>query len=341
MRIDRVDTGKKTASIQMRTTHPVSVFNRLGFSAVEAANRVDRDKGIIYGVSVITEGEAKGHDMQVDAITLQQVMQCAKAFADGLKVKEDHGSGVMATVGVLKNLRVDGKQLRADLTVLPEYEHAQKLYGMAEMMPSTFGLSISFSGVSEFSDGQRFARCQEIYSADLVSEPAANSGGLFSKPKPTTQLSIMEITEIVKAIEEIKSEMSAKFAALEERFTKLETPETPELEDGEKTEEEETEMSALKKQITELSEKISDRASFAKEIAAQFAKVSGSPAPAVSPAVETKADDAEQFAALVGTKMKDLPASRKADAYSLAAKESPKGYQAFQTALKAGRKFTL
>jgi hypothetical protein len=324
----------------MRTTHPVSTFNRLGFSAVEAASRVDRDKGIIYGVSVITEGEAKGHDMQVDAITLQQVMQCAKAFADGLKVKEDHGSGVMATVGVLKNLRVVGKQLRADLTVLPEYEHAQKLYGMAEMMPSTFGLSISFSGVSEFSDGQRLARCQEIYSADLVSEPAANSGGLFSKPKPT-QLSTMEITEIVKAIEEIKSEMSAKFTALEERFTKLESPETPELEDGEKTEEEDTEMSALKKQITELSAKVSDRASFAKEIAAQFAKVSGSPSPAVSPALETKADDAEQFAALVEAKKKDLPASRKADAYSLAAKESPKGYQAFQTALKAGRKFTL
>jgi hypothetical protein len=61
-----------------------------------AAGRIDRKRGTIYGVAVITAGEAKGHGMRVDMTTLEQVMDCAKDYIGGLAVRfaeEDHGGG--------------------------------------------------------------------------------------------------------------------------------------------------------------------------------------------------------------------------------------------------------
>jgi len=50
-------------------------------------------------------------------------------------------------------------------------------------IPDTFGLSIDFEGDPDIVDGKAFARCSTIYSCDLVTEPAANDGGLFSSRK--------------------------------------------------------------------------------------------------------------------------------------------------------------
>ena len=57
--------------------------------------RFDRDAGKIYGVSVITEGKARGHDLLVDSKTLMEVKNAAESFKDGrLKTKLNHRSGV-------------------------------------------------------------------------------------------------------------------------------------------------------------------------------------------------------------------------------------------------------
>jgi hypothetical protein len=156
--------------------------------AALAASSIDKDAGTILGVSVISEGEAKGHDLFIDATTIQQVMAAAQQFKDGLQVKIDHWSGFDGIVGVLKNFDIDGTQLRGDLHLLENHDARARILEMAETMPSSFGLSIAFSGEHEEKDVDseagtikaRFARCTEIYSADLVDSPAANPTGLFS-----------------------------------------------------------------------------------------------------------------------------------------------------------------
>lgn len=149
-------------------------------SSFAAASRVDREHGMIYGVSVITEGEAKGHDMYVDGRTLQTVKECAETYQGGLKVKADHWGGIFSTVGFLQNFRIDGQSLRADLHLLATEGNREKICEMAERMPQSFGLSISFSNSPEMINQRRYARCIEIYSADIVDTPAANPHGLFS-----------------------------------------------------------------------------------------------------------------------------------------------------------------
>lgn len=152
----------------------------LKFSTSSTAARLDSQAGIIHDVSVITVGPAKGHGIMVDAETLKQVKTCAERYSGGLKVKMDHAGNAGDIVGVLRYFRIQGDQLRADLHLLKTSKHRDYLLEVAEKIPASFGLSIAFSGPSEERNGTKFARCSEIYSADVVAEPAANPNGLFA-----------------------------------------------------------------------------------------------------------------------------------------------------------------
>jgi len=150
-----------------------------------ATGDISQDNAVIEGVSVITEGPALGHGIMIDQLSLATVAECCRQHADGLKVKMDHGSGFDDIVGVLKNFRIDGNQLRADLQLLKAHECKDLILEMAATMPSEFGLSISFVGQLETVEDVDYMRCLEICSCDLVDEPAANPTGLFSKKELT------------------------------------------------------------------------------------------------------------------------------------------------------------
>jgi hypothetical protein len=105
---------------------------------------------------------------------------------------------------------------------------------MAETMPGSFGLSISFSGESEDvevpsddseevdpNSGElpeggveivRAARCMEIYSADIVDQPAANPSGLFQAMpediKPEEVPPVAPVEEV--KVEEVTAELEVK-----------------------------------------------------------------------------------------------------------------------------------
>lgn len=112
---------------------------------------------------------------------LDQLKACAETYAGGLKVKLDHSGGAGDIVGAIRNFRIDGNQLRGDLHLLTSSARRAYVLELASTMPGSFGLSVSFSGPTQLGqDGQSYARCTEIYSCDLVNEPAANPGGLFS-----------------------------------------------------------------------------------------------------------------------------------------------------------------
>lgn len=153
--------------------------------------KVDREKGIISGVSVITKGDAKGHGIGIDQKTLQTVLDCANEFSSGVKVKFRHGktgeyqSIVDEISGTLKNFSISGNKVRADFHLFKSLseEVKNKIFEMAETIPDQFGLSIVFSGDNEELENVKFARCRDLLSVDLTDNPAANPDGLFeSKP---------------------------------------------------------------------------------------------------------------------------------------------------------------
>jgi len=170
------------------------------FSIQFASKAIDREAGVIRGVSVITEGEAQGHGCYIDATTLSQVKQCADAFgAAGVRVKVNHYSGVDAIVGTLRSFRIDGQQLRADLYLLKTHEIFERILEMAASIPESFGLSISFSGTPEKIDRVEYARCTELYSVDIVDRPAANPTGLFSVDSaPSDRMTEKELSAVVE-----------------------------------------------------------------------------------------------------------------------------------------------
>jgi len=240
---------------------------------------IDTDNAIIRGVSVITVGEAKGHGMQVDEETLQQVKAAAETYSGGLKVKTDHFSGFNQIVGTLKNFVIDGDQLRADLYLLKAHDATERILEMAQLMPDTFGLSISFSGSHEEVGETMFARCNEIYSADLVDAPAANPTGLFSV-KVDSEKKVMDEKQfseaIAAALAPINERLSAFEAFIGEATTKFEAlAMKPEIEveitpEDESKEDESEDMSA--KLAAELAEVKALVANFgAKPVAAPVA----------------------------------------------------------------------
>jgi hypothetical protein len=134
----------------------------------------------IKGVSIISIGEAKGHGLYVDEQTLIEVKECAEAYRGGVKVNLDHGAGIKDIVGFVNNFRIEGEQLLGDLNLLETSPMRDYVLEISSKLPDTFGISIAFSGPIEEIDGISFARCTELYSADLVQTPAANATGLFS-----------------------------------------------------------------------------------------------------------------------------------------------------------------
>jgi hypothetical protein len=234
------------------------------FSETLASSHIDREAGVIFGVSVITEGPALGHDLIVDAKTLAQLKASSTTFSSGVKVKAEHKGGVSEILGVIKDFRVEGKKLIGDFHLLSTAQGREHVLELAEKMPDTFGLSVSFQGEPE---GNK-ARCTKIRSVDLVADPAANPGGLFeevdkadrdmSKPDPTlekekspkdeetTELAdaagIDALTARVEALEKlIKAAIEAEGAGQEK--TKLEADDEP------------TAMSAILAKLTEFSAK--------------------------------------------------------------------------------------
>lgn len=197
----------------------------MNFFTSLAESKVDRETGVISGVSVISVGEAKGHGMFVDATTLEQVKLSAEQHEDGVKVKTDHWSGFNGIVGVIKNFQIDGDKLRGDLHLLENHEAREKVLEMAEKMPSQFGISISFSGEAEAKEVEvegvtrevKFARCESLEACDLVDSPAANASGLFSADKDQftrtlTELSAQNVTLLAK-VEELTTKLSSEESA--------------------------------------------------------------------------------------------------------------------------------
>ena len=169
--------------------------------------KVYPDQALIMGVSVITEGDALGHGVMIDSISLASIREHAMMKPNGVKVMLDHDDGIENTIGVMRNFVIDGIQLRADLQLLKAHGETPLIIEMAETMPELFGMSISFSGSLEEIGGVYYVRCEELYSIDIVDMPAANPNGLFAAKVDSMQkaMDIQALTIELKGMTELRA----------------------------------------------------------------------------------------------------------------------------------------
>lgn len=201
-------------------------------AAILSADKIDSDNGVIHDVRVMTEGEAKGHDQIIDKTTLSQVLTCASEYKNGVKVKLDHDSGIEAVVGFLTNFHLSSNEgkgvVLADLHLLSSHPNRSQVLELAKSIPETFGLSLSFGNQPEMADGKMAARCHEIYSCDLVTEPAANpslfSTGPIMRSAVDKKEEGMTPEELSKAMAEHMKPMHEALSKMTEQLCKMGEP---------------------------------------------------------------------------------------------------------------------
>jgi hypothetical protein len=166
------------------------------FSAPVA--NIDRELGIIQGVTIARIGPAKGHNGFVDRSFLLQIVDNAASKPAGIKARFGHPNMCSQALGTylgrFKNYSYTGDQVKADLHLddtaknTPSGDLYTYVLDMAEKNPDMFGASIVFEiGESVFLeedvDGEKiekeYFRLKELRATDIVDEPAATDG-LFS-----------------------------------------------------------------------------------------------------------------------------------------------------------------
>jgi uncharacterized protein YyaL (SSP411 family) len=282
--------------------------------------QIDESTGVIHDVAVITEGRALGHGVQIDATTIEQVKAQAETYSGGLKVKMDHGGGAADIVGYLTDFRIAGNKLIANFHVLQNTPHRAYIFEIAEKIPDTFGMSIAFSGPTELANDKKtvLQRCSEIYSCDLVSEPAANADGLFSmKPEELSPMNDEDKKAIAGMIE-------SAMMGLGERLSKLESmlPKPDDKEVAMASRNDEIKLAAEAAGLAAVKE-------FAKSFGAPVTKAIASDAPAApAPAA------AQKFEELVAAKATELKSKSAAIAFCV--QNHKNEYAAYRTRVQAG-----
>lgn len=199
----------------------IKFVSRLSLSGA----RINREAGVIKGVSLIALGDARGHNKSVDQKTLESVRDCARQYADGLRVKFNpntfnHGDGTLAGYIPASTIQVTGNKTVGDLHLYNSLNRDMReyLFELAETTPANIGLSIEFSGDDEDIGGQRFARCSEIFAATIVDLPAANPTGLFATketptPEQDTFMTNEQVTQLTTSVTEaVKEGIKQAFA---------------------------------------------------------------------------------------------------------------------------------
>jgi hypothetical protein len=313
-----------------------------------ATRSIDSESGVIKGVAVITEGPALGHTdfgtglpIFADATTLEEVLACASQFEGGLKVKMTHGGDAADIVGVLRNFRIDGTVLRADFYSLKTTPHRAYIFEIAETVPHAFGLSIAFSGKHDVIGEQAMARCSEIYSADLVSEPAANPNGLFTAQpnRDGPKLTIENTSKMEDDMKDVLAKLSAQIEEMGARLSKLETPVVPEVD------------AEVEVPDAELAEHVNPEA-----MSAQLAKAAESGAMAAlklftaqfgTPAIPATSHQASNPAGSTAKKFEDLVAAKatelgsKTEAIRFCVKNHASEHSAYESRVRSGEVITL
>ena len=161
--------------------------------------KIDRDSAVINGFAVVTKGVTKDSRGEFDDISLDSVVEFGNKVKAGIKSRFGHpnmSSTALGTfLGRVRNFRRDGDIVRADLHIdktafeTPDGDLAGYVLNLAESDPEMFGASMVIYWDEEKREGldangnelPPFIRVTNLFSVDVVDDPAANNG-LFGMP---------------------------------------------------------------------------------------------------------------------------------------------------------------
>lgn len=159
---------------------------------VAEAERIDVEKGIIYGVKMIQKGPVRDkRGLVVTEQTMEQVLQMAQAEENGVKARYGHppkpGENMLNNfLGRWKDFRRDGDLIRSDLHLaktafkMPQLgDVGGYILELTQVDPSALGVSIYGPFADDF-DGKNIL-LRKIIAFDIVDEPAGTDGGMLSQ----------------------------------------------------------------------------------------------------------------------------------------------------------------
>lgn len=168
-------------------------------SATYSAPKKGVEGKIIRGAKVIQLGDVNDHrPMKVDEETLATVVDQINGPSKGLKARWTHpnlcSDGMGKHLGYWRDARVEGDAVIADLHVSdaafssPIGDIGSYVLQLAQEDPDAFGVSVAGRFTEEYEaqldevePGERLPiRFASLRSADVVADPAATRGGLFS-----------------------------------------------------------------------------------------------------------------------------------------------------------------
>ncbi len=186
---------------------------QLSFVPCGLAAKVDREKNVLYGAQVAMLGEAKGHNMEMDDTTLNQIVELGNESGRGVRVRFGHPTectpALGSVIGYRKNFRRDGQYVKADLHFLePEPDdvtmkgNIAHVIALAEQAPDKIGNSVEIMVDLERREKDEdgnvplpLVRVKSLHAVDVVEEPASGDG-MFATPVEGVNLSPRTIVEL-------------------------------------------------------------------------------------------------------------------------------------------------
>jgi hypothetical protein len=152
--------------------------------------KIDRDKGVIYGVKVLGRYSKNSHGLTEAENGTEYPLETqrrALPLLEGVKVKTDHPAdrqaadkerSIFDTFGVLHNPRIEGDDTWADLHYLKTHPLAESVLEDVERGLGVYGLSHNATAAKEHFDrnAKRLVidEIGAVRSVDLVDRPATN-----------------------------------------------------------------------------------------------------------------------------------------------------------------------
>jgi hypothetical protein len=161
----------------------------------QSPSLIDRGSGIIKDVVLCQVGEAKGHELFIDQVFINNVVTFGNENQAGIKARFGHpnicSTALGSYLGRFRNFRLVEDKAIADLyldkssQISPKGNLYEYIFTLAESNPEMFGASIAFkmgkvNTKLESVDGKkverRYATILGLFAADLVDDPAATDG---------------------------------------------------------------------------------------------------------------------------------------------------------------------
>lgn len=220
-----------------------TLFKSLPVKTPTADLDVDVENRVIRGISCAQAVPALGHGLNFDEVTLQQLADLGNARGKrGIKARDGH-PGISASsptnlLGRMKDFRVDGDKVKADLHVSDIAKEGDWVIEAAQKEADMMGFSVVIAQdpvwvtdegaeipvTEKRDDGSTkrnkrpdnatsefpFIRVAEFAACDLVDEPAANRDGMAST-WGTNQLSEQMFGEMDNLLAELDIEPAKAF----------------------------------------------------------------------------------------------------------------------------------